>query len=458
LLHVHTRGLTVWFYVHLPIYSRQVILMLATTHARPAPRLALILTEFPPGVGGMQTHAEFLAQALHAAGHDVCVYTYRCDDPQLTDAARAFDEGAPYPVRRVLSRLGFWANHRLMLETLRQSPVALIYASNVYYGLLGPALGVPVICRSVGNDVQRPWIAYPYRLGSGLVSHPLLEQRLHRWYRRWQAPEWLEAAFRRRRHELVRRSARENRTILANSVYTRQLLDDAGVTDQQVRVLAGGVDTQRFAPCDATRQAMRREWGVGPETPVLLTVCRLVAKKGIDFLLAQVPALQRIVPDVRVIVVGDGKERRRCEAQIASAGVSDAVRLLGRIPQHEVQRCFAAADYFVLASRVTTHRVSGLQDAETMGRVLCEANAAGVPVLASRSGGIPSVVTHDDNGLLFESDDAGDFIGQFQRLHHDADLRRRLVQRGRERAEQEFAWPLLVAAHQQCFDEVLGAP
>ena len=147
---------------------------------------------------------------------------------------------------------------------------------------------------------------------------------------------------------------------------------------------------------------------------MLLTVCRLVAKKGIDFLLAQVPALRRIAPHLRVIVVGDGKERRRCAAQVAAAGLSDAVRLVGKVPQHEVQRYFAAADYFVLASRVTTHRVSGLQDAETMGRVLCEANAAGLPVLASRSGGIPSVITHEDNGLLFDSDDADDFLEQFR--------------------------------------------
>jgi len=420
-------------------------------------RIALILTEFPPSVGGMQTHAESLAQALHDAGHAICVYTYRCDDPQLATAASEFDRRAAYPVHRVLSRVGFWANHRLLLQTLRQSPVALIYASNVYYGLLGAELGVPVICRSVGNDVQRPWIAYPYRLGSRVVSHPALERRLHHWYRRWNAPEWLESAFRRQRQSLVQRSARANRTILANSVYTRHLLHQVGVSHQQVRVLAGGVDTERFVPCAATRQAVRSEWGVSSDTPVLLTVCRLVAKKGIDFLLAQVPALRRVAPELRLIVVGDGKERRRCEAQVAAAGATDAVRLVGKVPQQEVHRYFAAADYFVLASRITTHRVSGLQDAETMGRVLCEANASGLPVLASRSGGIPSVVTHEDNGLLFDSDDADDFLAQFRRLHQDAGLRRRLVQRGRQRAEHEFAWPLLVVAHQQCFDEVLTA-
>ena len=419
--------------------------------------LALVLTEFPPAVGGMQSHAEFIAQALHAAGHAICVYTYRCDDPQLASAAREFDREAAYPIRRVLSRIGFWANHRLLLGNLRQSRPALIYASNVYYGLLGVELGVPVICRSVGNDVQRPWIAYPYRLGSGVVSHPALEHRLHRWYRRWNAPEWLESAFRRQRQALVRRSARANHVILANSEYTGRLLREAGVNGERVRVMPGGVDPCRFAPSSIARQTLRREWGVAGDTPVLLTVCRLVAKKGIDFLLAQVPALQRTAPHLRVVVVGDGKERQRCVRQLAAAGLADTVQLVGQIPQSDVQRYFAAADYFVLASRVTTHPVSGLQDAETMGRVLCEANAAGLPVLASRSGGIPSVITHEDNGLLFESDDADDFLTQFQRLHQDAGLRHRLIQRGRHRAEREFAWPLLVAAHQRCFEQVLAA-
>ncbi|HTV01381.1 MAG TPA: glycosyltransferase family 4 protein [Luteitalea sp.] len=418
-------------------------------------RLALILTEFPPGVGGMQTHAEFLAQALQAAGHAVTVYTYRCDDAALTAAADEFDRRAPYPVHRILSRVGFWANHLALCRALRASRVSLIYASNVYYGLIGDELGVPVICRSVGNDVQRPWVAYPYRFGCRLVSHPSLEQRLHRWYRRWNAPEWLESAFRERRHALVRRSARANRVILANSSYTRQLLAQAGVEAPRIAVLPGGVDTTRFTPCHETRDVVRREWGVPTDAPVLLTVCRFVAKKGLDFLIAQAHALRRIAPQLQVLVVGDGKERRRCEALVSAAGVGDTVRLIGRVPQQDVQRYFAAADYFVLASRVTTHPVSGLQDAETMGRVLCEANAAGLPVLASRSGGIPSVITHDDNGLLFESDDADDFLVQFRRLHEDPSLRQRLIRRGRERAEQEFAWPLLMAAHQRCFDDVL---
>ena len=419
-------------------------------------RLALILTEFPPSVGGMQTHAETLAGALHREGHDVCVFTYRSDDPRLAAEARAFDRAAPYPVRRVLSRVGFWRNHDLLVAELRAACVGLIYASNVYYGLVGEAVGVPVVCRSAGNDVQRPWLAYPYRLGSRLVSHPALEQRLHAWYRRWGAPEWLQASTRRRRQALVAMAARANRLVLANSRYTSDLLADAGVPGSHVRVLPGGVDTTRFRPCALARRDMRARWGLADDAPVVLTVCRLVPKKGIDFLLAQVPALRAVDDRLRLVVVGEGREARRCHDLARAHGITHAVLFAGQMPQHEVHRAFAAADYFVLASRVTTHRSSGLQDAETMGRVLCEANAAGVPVLASRSGGIPSVVTHEDNGLLFESDDSADFLRQFRRLHEDATLRARLVARGRQRAEQEFAWPRLLDAHRRCFIDALA--
>lgn len=417
-------------------------------------RLALILTEFPPGIGGMQTHAEALARTLHEAGADLTVYTYRCDDPQHIAAARQFDELARYPVRRVLSRVGFWANHQWLRRELTRTAPALVYASTVYYGLLGETLGVPVICRSVGNDVQRPWIVYPYRLGSRLLSLPVLERRLHGWYRRWNTPEWIEAAFRRRRLALMRRSAQAHRLVLANSDYTARLLREIGVAAGRIQVLPGGVDAHRFVRCPAARATVRNAWGVSADAPVLLTACRLVAKKGIDFLVARMPALRQLDPRVQLVVVGDGRERARWAQQISAAGLDDVVRLEGRVPQRDIQRYFSAADYFVLASRVTTHRASGLQDAETMGRVLCEANAAGVPVLASRSGGIPSVVTHDDNGLLFESDDAEDFLRQFRRLHEDAALRERLVTRGRQRAEQEFAWPHLIDAHLRCFAEV----
>jgi phosphatidyl-myo-inositol dimannoside synthase len=70
----------------------------------------------------------------------------------------------------------------------------------------------------------------------------------------------------------------------------------------------------------------------------------------------------------------------------------------------------------VLASREQVDPRTGLRDVETMGRVLCEAHAAGVPVVASRSGGIPSIVDHGRNGLLFEENDLDGLIHGIERL------------------------------------------
>jgi phosphatidyl-myo-inositol dimannoside synthase len=93
-------------------------------------------------------------------------------------------------------------------------------------------------------------------------------------------------------------------------------------------------------------------------------------------------------------------------------------------------------------------------DAETMGRVLCEANAAGVPVLASRCGGVESVVQCGGNGLLFEPKNAAAFLESLIRLRGDGELRRRLVEGGLEAARTRFDWRVIVDRHQQVFERM----
>ena len=91
-----------------------------------------------------------------------------------------------------------------------------------------------------------------------------------------------------------------------------------------------------------------------------------------------------------------------------------------------------------------------------MGRVLCEANAAGGPVIAARSGGIPSVVAHEENGLLFEPDDGESFVAQVQRVRADQALARSLVEEGRRVAFREFDWSIVLDAHERYFAEILS--
>lgn len=393
----------------------------------------------------MQTHGVEIANRLHAAGHPLEVLTYRARD----EAAARYDAALAYPVRRVLSRVSFWRNIEIVAAAARGAD--LIYASTIYFGLAGARAGLPVVCRSAGNDVQRPWIAYPFRVGSGAVSAPWFEDRVYRWFRRRRGPEWLDRLLKQTRRDLTRASAEANDHIFANSGYTAELLGAIAIPPARREVLPGGVDASRFGAARVKRAEARSRFGIADDQFCVLTACRLVPKKGIDFLLR---AMAEAGADSWTLVVaGDGPYRRDYEALAASLDLQHRVRFLGRLPHSAMPECFAAADAFVLAS----HDVAvgdGAVDAETMGRVLCEANAAGVPVLASRCGGVESVVQCGGNGLLFEPKNAAAFLESLIRLRGDGELRRRLVEGGLEAARTRFDWRVIVDRHQQVFERM----
>jgi hypothetical protein len=167
-----------------------------------APRLLLVLTEFPPSFGGMQTHALALCHWLRQRGYEFAVATYRWEDGPMESYLYDF------PVHRVLSRVAYQANLRKLEAITRQYSARLIYSSTVYYGELAGRTGRPMLCRSAGNDVLRPWIAWPFQWGSRLLDIPLVDRYLYRRWRRWQWPEALEGLLMERRFAVMRNSAR----------------------------------------------------------------------------------------------------------------------------------------------------------------------------------------------------------------------------------------------------------
>ena len=424
-------------------------------------RLLLVLTEFPPSVGGMQTHARHLAAHLAQRGHVVEVVTYRVTDAALAQAAHQFDAAAPYPVHRVLSRLGYWANLQALQRLAQRFRPDAVYASTVFYGLLHLARGeqaaVPLLCRSVGNDVLRPWQGYPYRWLSQTMALPVVQRGLRRWLEHGWHPDWVDHLFRRQRERLMRQAAARHACVLANSGYTAALLSEAGVAAERIQVVSGGVDSASFAPASApTRAQLRAEMGLQPHEVAVLTVCRLVPKKGVEVLLAALAQLQGSLPQLRLLVVGDGQRRRAYQVQARRLGLAWQVRFVGRVPHERVRQYFQASDLFVLASYESRHAGGASRDVETMGRVLCEANAAALPLIATDSGGVPSVVRHGHNGWLVPPANAPALAQAIHTLWHNPALRQRLVQAGLQRARSEFDWSRVLAAHEAAISAAIA--
>ena len=181
-----------------------------------------------------------------------------------------------------------------------------------------------------------------------------------------------------RQLRFIARNVIENATcLIANSYNTEKILrDDWAVPPARIRVLHPGADCNRFVPAPRspeTRQALG--WG---ERPVILTVSRLVRRKGHDRLIAALPAIREKIPNVLYAIVGDGNTRPALEQQIRQLGLSDAVRFHGDLGDDALVPCYQQCDLFVLPNRQIGSDIVGF------GMVLVEAQACGKPVIAGR--------------------------------------------------------------------------
>ncbi|BAZ01050.1 group 1 glycosyl transferase [Tolypothrix tenuis PCC 7101] len=152
---------------------------------------------------------------------------------------------------------------------------------------------------------------------------------------------------------------------------------------ERVDLWQRGVDTELFHPSLASAEMRSLLSQNHPESPLLLYVGRLSAEKEIE----RIKPILEAIPQARLALVGDGPHRQALEKHFAGTNTNFVGYLMGR----ELGSAFASADAFIFPSRT-----------ETLGLVLLEAMAAGCPVVAARSGGIPDIVTDGVNGYLFE--------------------------------------------------------
>ena len=183
------------------------------------------------------------------------------------------------------------------------------------------------------------------------------------------------------------------------------------------------------AACDVVRGRYRRGHG-----PLLVFVGRLVEEKGVDDLIRAVAIVADALPDVTAVILGDGPDRPRIEALSAELGVGERILFLGWIRPDAVPDYLSAADVFVGPSK----RAKG-GGVEGQGLTFIEAMLAGTPVIATRSGGIPDAVRHEDTGLLVSENAPEEIAAAIRRLVRDPELAQRLAARGREMVMSEFS-------------------
>jgi glycosyltransferase involved in cell wall biosynthesis len=218
---------------------------------------------------------------------------------------------------------------------------------------------------------------------------------------------------------LDRRTLRSADAVVAVSEASRDALVASGVPAGRIRVVENAVDAARVrAEAAGGREAVRAEWGVGARDLVVLALGRLSPEKGhrvlLDAFLALPPG------SARLVLVGDGAERGALEARAPKDG---RVRFAGW--RTDAARCLGAADVFALPSL-----------REGLPLAMLEAMAAGLPVVASRVGGVPGALAEGACGLLVPPGDAGALAEALARLLGDPALCRRLGEAGAARVRE----------------------
>lgn len=360
-------------------------------------RLAIFTETFLPKWDGIANTLCYLLKHLAVRGHECLMFA-----PEGAPARYAKTQiiGLPsmtFPFYRDLKLVPPLVDVEKELAAFEPDVVHLVNLASL--GLVGMRhahdLGVPVVA-SYHTDLP----GYARHYGMGLLEDPI-----------WAYFRWLH------------NQADLN---LCPSYFTKKELEAHEF--ERVSVWGRGVDTERFNP-----QWRRRDWrnrltDNHPDKPLMLYVGRLATEKRIDWL----RPLMDIVPDAHLAIVGDGPIR---EDLMACFKGTNTV-FTGFLKGMDLSRAYAAADLFVFPSA-----------SETLGNVVLEAMASGLPVIAAGAGGPVDHVNHRVNGFLSDPDDPADFAALAWRSITDPDLLHTLSESARAYAETQ-TWELI-------FDDLL---
>jgi glycosyltransferase involved in cell wall biosynthesis len=219
-----------------------------------------------------------------------------------------------------------------------------------------------------------------------------------------------------------------------------------GFPKERSAVIPYGVDVEGFSPGAAPSDGWRRKLGIPPQAPVMLSVGRMVTKKGYHVLLEIVEDLMSAHPDAHLILAGAGDRLQEFRSRAVS--LAERVHLPGIVLRDALPDLYREADLFVLPA---VHDRKGNVDG--LPNVILEAMASGLPVVASAISGIPLAIADGVNGFLVPEQDPQALKNALDSLLTAPDARRRMGEASRQRAETDHTWQVISGRYRSAYLE-----
>ena len=219
--------------------------------------------------------------------------------------------------------------------------------------------------------------------------------------------------------------------IAISEAVCHHLVSDFHIDEGRVVLIKSGVDLRAYAPADEeTKRQLRRKYHLG-EGQVIGNIARLSDVKGQDILIAALPTVVAQMPDVKLLIAGEGKMEKTLKAMVKTFHVERHVLFCPLV--NKTAELLSVLDVFVMPSRQ-----------EGLGRSIMEAQAAGLPVIASNVGGIPSLIEHGKTGILIEPESPSVLARDLMELLGDEKRLREMGNAGREFALQHYGADTMV--------------
>lgn len=365
----------------------------------------IISDNFPPcRGGGIAEWAYGIAYNLAVPGHKVTVLS-RWKPASDAEMYQGNAFGVKAMLCRDWNRYRYWYALYYLFHELRRNPDATVIATT--WELAEPMI---LLCN-----------IFP-KSSFIVIAHGLEVTRL----------------FRNRQIIRFRRTIQNARLTVAVSRFTQNgiLGKIPGITTPVI-FLPNGVDTDRFHPVD-TAMSLRKRLGIKPETRIILTLARVIERKGHDTVLKALPAVLSEFPNTLYIIAGPwhAPYYEKLQDIIREKNLERHVQFTSFVDDCDLNAYYSMSDIYVMVSRT----IEQTGDSEGFGITFLEANACLCPVIGSYAGGIPDAVENGVNGLLVDPDDYKALQEKILMLFRNEKLRANLAKQGFERVCERFTW------------------
>jgi len=361
-------------------------------------KVLFVSNDFPPSVGGIAQVMKYMCASLPP--EQVCVLA------QNAQGDKQFDNTAPYKVYRtpysssskIHSVLSVAKYAKALRQVFRKEHCDYIFYDKAYpLGLISHQPlrpDAPYIVQAYGNDIVMPRSRIEKQLQAKILC---CAER-----------------------------------VIAISNFTKGLLLDLGVAPGKIVVIFPKMDFERFDAADITQSVA--EHVELKNKKVILSVGRLVRRKGFDMTIRAMPEILKKIPNAYYLLVGNGPDLQYLETLAKDCGVAEHVKFVTDCDDNALPAYYRACDVFCMPSRYIKEK----GDVEGFGIVFLEANASGKPVVGGNSGGQPNAIEDGKTGFLCDPESPADIADKIITILNDPVLAGEMGQYGYDRAKQKF--------------------